>query len=48
MADIGDGFYSAVDYKKAILPGRSANFGFVVSTPPGVVGTPNWVSCSIF
>lgn len=48
MSAIGDGFYSAADWNNAILPGQSANFGFLVATPPGVVGTPTSFTCSIF
>ena len=47
MPMYGDGWYTAADYNKAILPGQSAGFGFVVSPPPGVVPTPTSFACAI-
>jgi len=47
MPEYGDGWYTAAAWNKAIPPGQEANFGFKVTTPPGVVGTPTVFVCSI-
>ena len=47
MPMYGDGWYTGVAWNKAILPGHTANFGFVVVPPPGVVGRPGTFVCSI-
>ena len=48
MPDYGQGWYSARDYNKAIPPGESANFKFLVnfSSPDGS-GMPNPYFCAI-
>jgi endoglucanase len=40
-----DGLYAGVAYNKAIAPGQSASFGFLVKTPPGVTSAPTVFSC---
>jgi hypothetical protein len=42
-----DGLYYAVSYNKAIAPGQSAYFGFLVNTPPGVDGAPIAFACNL-
>ena len=40
-----EGMYTGVAWNKAIAPGQSANFGFMVNTPPGVTGAPTAFGC---
>jgi hypothetical protein len=48
MPMYGDGWYSARDYNKAIPPGQSATFRFLVTmTSPEISGMPNPYFCSI-